>query len=620
MAGQSLTDSLRETLALFDGSGTPRTTAELADDLEIGRRSTYERLERLVEHGELETKRVGASARVWWRPRSSAETPDSASDAGVRPIQDRSGSIVGELEQCAICLLDSNGRVRTWNAGAERITDSAAGAALGEHISTFYTAADRQADGPEATLETVAETGAVETDQWRVRGDGSTDWAAVTVEAIRDGSGNLEGFAAVLRDATEQRETERRETAERLRRQREQLEALNTLNDVVREIIDTITQRSTREEIERVVCEHLAATESYLFAWIGDVDVTSQTVVGRTEAGVDGYLDGISISVDPDDERSKGPTGRAILKREIQTTQDIRVDDRHDPWRSHIEEYGFRSSAAIPIVHEDTVYGVLNVYAERPRAFEGRERDVISQLGEVVGHAIAAAERKRALMSDTVVELQFRIRDVFGTLNVDTPTIGTITLNHVVPIEDDEYLVYGSVTANGIDGLESLVEALPHWVSVTYRTGGDERGFELRLSEPPVLSTVASLGGSVETAVIEDGDYLMTLHAAPGADVRQVVDTVQEAYPDVELLKQRQLRIDTSERVRDVLEADLTDRQRATLEAAYHAGYYEWPRDASGEDVAESLEIAPPTFNQHLRKAQRKVFDSLLSSPGRPVE
>ncbi|RKD89062.1 bacterio-opsin activator domain-containing protein [Halopiger aswanensis] len=620
MAGQSLTDSLRETLALFDGSGTPRTTAELADDLEIGRRSTYERLERLVERGELETKRVGASARVWWRPRSSAETPDSASDAETRSSRDRSGSIVDGLERFAICLLDPNGRVRTWNAGAERITGSATGDALGEHVSTFYTAADRQATGPEAALETAADAGAVETDRWRVRGDGSTDRAAGIVEAIRDGSGNLDGFAAVLRDAAEQQETTPRETADRLRRQREQLEALNTLNDVVREIIDAITQRSTRGEIERVVCEHLAATESYLFAWIGDVDVTSQTVVGRTEAGVEGYLDGISISVDPDDERSNGPTGRAILEREIQTTQDIRADDRHDPWRSHIEKYGFRSSAAIPIVHEETVYGVLNVYAERPRAFEGRERDVISQLGEVVGHAIAAAERKRALMSDTVVELQFRIRDVFAALDVDTPTTGTITLDHVVSIEDDEYLVYGNVTADAVDGLESLVETLPHWVSVTYRTGGDERGFELRLSEPPVLSTVASLGGSVETAVIEDGDYLMTLHAAPGADVRQVVDTVQEAYHNAKLLKQRQLRIDTPERVRDVLEADLTDRQRAALEATYHAGYYEWPRDASGEDVAESLDIAPPTFNQHLRKAQRKVFDSLLSSPGRPAE
>ncbi|MFC6718044.1 bacterio-opsin activator domain-containing protein [Natrialbaceae archaeon GCM10025810] len=858
MAANALTEPLRETLALFDDSGTPRTTSELADRLDLGRRSTYDRLERLVERGELETKSVGASARVWWRPRSSA---DPSWDSGGRSDPEFR-SVVDPVEEYAICQLDPSGRVRTWNAGAERITGCATDDALDEHVSTFYAAEGRQTTAPETMLETAAEGGSARTDGRFVRADGSTFWAAVTVDAIRDGEGELEGYVCIVRETTGHREkerelrrqrdlaerlidaapvrllitdadgsverlnsrarrdlgidtressdprfvwdafelydpdgdpisagehpvtiaieteelvseavvryddrdgdrrwvtltaspvfgddgnvervvvagndvTDRRRTRRRLERQREeleakldeaysriddgffaldddlrltlvnrwagelvgrrsedlvgervrdvfdlgpktsaafeeavrtqrptsveeyhesfeawfehhvypsetglsvyfrdvtrrktretelkrqheQLEALNNLHTVVRGITDAVTERSTREEIEHVVCEHLAETESYLFAWIGDVDVTTQTVDCRTEAGVDGYLDGITISVDPDDERSKGPTGRAIAKRETQTTQDIRADTRHDPWRSHIEKYGFRSSAAIPIVHEETVYGVLNVYAERPRAFEGRERDVIGQLGELVGHAIAATERKRALMSDVVVELEFRIRDVFDALDVDGSSAGTISLDHTVPIEDDEYLVYGRATADAIDGLEALVETLPHWVDLTYRTDGDERGFELRLSEPPVLSTVASIGGAVDTAVIEDDDYRMTLHLAPGTDVRTVVDTVQEAYPDAELLTQHQRRIDTSERVRDVLGANLTDRQRAVLEAAYHAGYYEWPRDASGEVVAESLDIAPPTFHQHLRKAHRKVFDSLLSTP-----
>ena len=67
--------------------------------------------------------------------------------------------------------------------------------------------------------------------------------------------------------------------------------------------------QSTREEIEAVACEHLAAADSYLFAWIGDVDPDTQTLSLRTEAGVEGYLDDITISVDPDDERSAGATG-----------------------------------------------------------------------------------------------------------------------------------------------------------------------------------------------------------------------------------------------------------------------------------------------------------------------
>ncbi|MFA9418095.1 PAS domain-containing protein [Natrinema sp. HArc-T2] len=411
--------------------------------------------------------------------------------------------------------------------------------------------------------------------------------------------------------------TERIEHEQDLERQREQLAALNNLNDVVRSITDEVIDQSTRAEIEQVVCERLAESQSYLFAWIGDVDVSSETVTMRAEAGVEGYLDEITISADPDDERSQGPTGRAILEREIQTTQDIEADSRHDPWRDHIKQHGFRSSAAVPIIYEDTVYGVLNVYADRPNAFEDQEQTVISQLGEVIGHAIAATERKRALMSDDVVELQFRIRDIFDVTESDAPADGSIRIDHTVPIENDEFLVYGTVTDDAIESLNGLVDALPHWTAVTYRTDNEVTDFELRLSEAPILSTVASLGGAVKSAVIDDDGYQMTFHLAPSADIRQVIDAVQATYPTAELLKHSQTtRPDTTAgRVRHVLTDELTDRQRAALDAAYHAGFFEWPRDASGEEIADSLEIAPATFHQHLRRAQKEVFESLLSGP-----
>jgi len=398
--------------------------------------------------------------------------------------------------------------------------------------------------------------------------------------------------------------------------QREQLAALNHLNEVVREVTDAVLEQSTREQIEQTVCDLLADSDSYMFAWIGDVDVASESVTLKAEAGVEGYLDEITISVDPDDDRSRGPTGRALQTGEIQTTQDINADDSHDPWRELIGRYGFRSSAAIPIVHEETVYGVLNVYAERPEAFEGEERAVISQLGEVVGHTIAATERKRALMSDEMVELEFHIRDVFDAVGADADETGTITLDYAVPVEDEKYLVYGSATADAVDDVQELVEAVPHWESVDFDDESGDTDFRLRLSEPPVLSVVASLGGSIERAVIEDGDHDMTLHVSPTADVRRIIDAVEEAYPTAQLLKRRQItrQDDPADHVQRALTADLTDRQRTVLEAAYYAGFFDWPRDASGEDVATSLGIAAPTFHQHLRKAEQKVFDRFLAS------
>jgi hypothetical protein len=138
-----------------------------------------------------------------------------------------------------------------------------------------------------------------------------------------------------------------------------------------------------------------------------------------------------------------------------------------------------------------------------------------------------------------------------------------------------------------------------------------------------VLSALASVGGSVERAVLEDGDLRMTLHLPPGADVRQVTGIVRERYPDAELLGRRQVTRGDGNRqsVRRTLTTELTDRQWVAIEAAFHAGYFEWPRETSAEELADSLDVASSTLHYHLRRAQRKAFDALLSfstPPPRP--
>jgi len=411
--------------------------------------------------------------------------------------------------------------------------------------------------------------------------------------------------------------TDRKRAEAKLEQRREQLAALNSLNDTVRNITEAVIDQPTREDIERVVCEDLAETESYSFAWIGDVDVPSETVHLRTEAGVEGYLDDVTVSVDPDDPRSDGPTGRAIRTGEMQVTQDVETDARYDPWRDHVDQYPFRSAAAVPIVHEGTRYGVLNVYADRPNAFDGPEGEVVGQLGEVVGHAIAAAERKRALMSDEVVELEFRIRDLFDI--VDVEPAGRIECDHAVPVADDTFLLYGDVTPDAVDPLTALVDAHPYWTDVTIQ---DDGAFELQLSDPPILAAMSSIGGVVDSAVIEDGLLRMTLHLAPGSEVRQAIDAVLEAYPNAELAKRQQKPLtpdDESDEASDDHLAHLTDRQRAAVDVAYHAGFFEWPRDVSGEEVAATMGIAPSTFHQHIRKAENKVLGSVIESASGPT-
>ena len=90
----------------------------------------------------------------------------------------------------AIYMLDPEGRVTNWNAGAERIKGYAADEIVGQHFSRFYTPEDVERRRACASLETARREGRYEAEGWRVRKDGSRFWASVVIDAIRDDDGS----------------------------------------------------------------------------------------------------------------------------------------------------------------------------------------------------------------------------------------------------------------------------------------------------------------------------------------------------------------------------------------------------------------------------------------------
>jgi PAS domain S-box-containing protein len=116
--------------------------------------------------------------------------------------------LVQSVTDYAIITLDSDGRVKSWNAGAERIKGYSRAEILGENYSCFYTEEDRTAGVPFRALATAAEAGRYESEGWRVRKDGQRFWASVVIDPIRAPDGTLLGFAKVTRDATERRQAQ----------------------------------------------------------------------------------------------------------------------------------------------------------------------------------------------------------------------------------------------------------------------------------------------------------------------------------------------------------------------------------------------------------------------------
>ncbi|MBJ6124211.1 hybrid sensor histidine kinase/response regulator [Microvirga splendida] len=126
----------------------------------------------------------------------------------LRESEQRFSLLVQGVTDYAIYMLDPQGCVTNWNAGAQRIKGYTQDEILGEHFSRFYTDEDKATELPRRALETAAREGRFESEGWRLRKDGTRFWASVVIDRIRNDLGEIIGFAKITRDITERRQAQ----------------------------------------------------------------------------------------------------------------------------------------------------------------------------------------------------------------------------------------------------------------------------------------------------------------------------------------------------------------------------------------------------------------------------
>ncbi len=410
------------------------------------------------------------------------------------------------------------------------------------------------------------------------------------------------------------RESRLRERRETLEEKNEQLTQQNTLNDVIRSLLGSIIGASSREEILRTACENLASAGPYRFAWIGSQDAVTETVQPDARAGVeDGYLDAVSVPATV--EQGGEPAGRA-LQREEMVVDEVRTDPPFEPWQKAALDRGYHTVIAIPLVYEGARYGVLAIYAAETDRFDSLEQSVLGELGEAIAYAITAAQRKQALMSERVVELEYSLSEP------DTPLLrcarsvdGTLTLEGIVQKGNGDFSAFVALRDGSTAELLETCESEPDVSDIHVVTEHEsETLYECVLSGSGLLAMVFDHGGVPQELTAEAGDVQIALELPAVRDVREFDETITERFPSASLVARHEhdRQPQTTVGFRQQLEEFLTERNLEVLEKAYYNGFFEWPRENSGEEVAASLDIAQPTFNRHLRNAERTLLELLL--------
>jgi PAS domain S-box-containing protein len=163
-----------------------------------------------------------------------SETTTSSSGPATA---ERLGLLVEAVEEYAIFMLDPDGTIATWNAGAHRIKGYAADEIVGRHFSVFYTDEEVSAGKPQRELDQARAEGRARDESWRMRKDGSRFWANVVITAVYDKDGLLEGFAKVTRDETERKRVEEQARLLEIFAERDRI-ANELLGTVVRQLFE----------------------------------------------------------------------------------------------------------------------------------------------------------------------------------------------------------------------------------------------------------------------------------------------------------------------------------------------------------------------------------------------
>ncbi|MFB6090693.1 MAG: bacterio-opsin activator domain-containing protein [Halobellus sp.] len=464
--------------------------------------------------------------------------------------------------------------------------------------------------GPETDPERVAELaeGIAEKRQTRVvlrnyTADGALFWNQVDVAPIfRDGE--VTHYVGFQMDVTERERTKRRlaEEREALDRLLDRLQGLST------DVTAALVQADSRAEVEEQIVERIAEGDEYAAAWLGRYDAVEEAVSADLLAS-----EGGDVIASEEGERSVSVHGDApgvrALADAIENQETAVVDDAGGLPKAGAGE----RCLLVPLAYRSTTYGVLAVFDDED-FLDYREEALLGALGQSIGTTINDLLTKQTLASDTALTIEAEVHgdlplvDMAAALDCELEDEATATDDGSILLlastdhDDPETVLAAAEGTEGVAAAEILV--------------ADEKGcvVQLRLSSSPLETLLIGTTGRLTGLRTEGTALRLTFQVGTEQAARRLLKELRERYERVELLAYHESTepAQTARGFRDELRSRLTDRQLEALQKAYVSGFFEWPRRADGDQLAESMGIVPSTYHQHLQAAKRKLVEAFF--------
>lgn len=229
---------------------------------------------------------------------------------------------------------------------------------------------------------------------------------------------------------------------------------------------------------------------------------------------------------------------------------------------------------------------------------------------------------ERVPASESITYIEFALSDSAHPFVAASADGGRVALQEIIPRGGGAYGEFFSVMEKDPD--EIMTIAASHGGVDAELLARQENGglFEFVVSENCPAVFLGEQGALPREIDGVDGTGRIAAEVPADVDESTIIGRFLETHPGAELVSKRQqpyrTPIFSHRELRSGVEEQLTDRQREVLTTAYEAGYYGWPREITGEELAEELGISPPTLHQHLRRAEQKLVAMVFEPQERP--
>jgi PAS domain S-box-containing protein len=348
-------------------------------------------------------------------------TQRKSNEEVLRQSEERYRSLVQQVGDYGIFMLDENGRIISWNEGAKKIKGYNAEEIIGKYFSIFYPQEDLLIDKPARELKIAKAYGKYEEEGWRLRKDGSRFWANVVITAVFNNEGILIGYSKVTRDLTEKKESERalRESHERFRKLADELRSTN------------LQLTHTNQELEQftsIVSHDLQEPVRTIKSFLQLIDIKLNE--GQT-ADLKTYIDKSIIAANRMKALIQNLLEYSQLSREEVNKEEVSVNEIVNEAIQNLRSAIEMENAQISIENQyDTVYGdrvqlvqlVQNLLSNALKFTEAKEPIIKIKSAKENGHVIMSVSDNGIGISN---EDQNKVFEIFRRLNTKKSYPGT---------------------------------------------------------------------------------------------------------------------------------------------------------------------------------------------------